>query len=106
MSILIEGLGLNSLPGNPTYDLADFSASEVLDNYKFVFISFGLDPKDDKLDLPYIYWILKMLNNPYKHRFIVDSAKCSTKPLSVPLTKLLTHIKTISHSFKRFTSWF
>ena len=33
-----------------------------------------------------------MHKNPYKHRFIAGSAKCSTKPLSV-LTKLLTHIK-------------
>ena len=31
--------------------------------------------------------------NPYKHRFIAGSSKCSTKPLSNLLTKLLTHIK-------------
>ena len=36
VSILIEELGLNSLPGNPTYNLTDFSASEVLDNHKSV----------------------------------------------------------------------
>ena len=34
-----------------------------------------------------------MHTNPYTHRFIVDSSKCSTKPLSILLTKLLTHIK-------------
>ena len=34
-----------------------------------------------------------MHKNPYKHRFIAGSAKCSTKPLSILLTKLLTHIK-------------
>ena len=39
-SILIEELGLNSLPGNPTYNLLDFSASEVLDNHKYVLTSF------------------------------------------------------------------
>ena len=47
----------------------------------------------EELDLPYIYWIPKMLKNPYKHRFIAGSSKCSTKPLSILLTKLLTHIK-------------
>ena len=47
---------------------------------------------DDKLDLQYIYWIPKMHKNPYKHRFIAGSSKCSTKPLSIFLTKLLTHI--------------
>ena len=34
-----------------------------------------------------------MHKNPYKHRFIASSSKCSTKPLSILLTKLLTHIK-------------
>ena len=55
--------------------------------------SFGIDPNEDELDLPYIYWIPKMHKNPYKHRFIAGSARCSTKPLSILLTTLLTHIK-------------
>ena len=93
VSILIEELGLNSLPGNPTYNLTDFSASEVLDNHKSVITSFEIDPNEDELDLPYIYWIPKMHKNLYKHRFIAGSARCSTKPLSILLTKLLTHIK-------------
>ena len=93
VSILSEELGLNSLPGNPTYNLTDLSASEVLDNHKSVLTSFGIETSDDELDLPYIYWIPKMHKNPYKHRFIAGSAKCSTKPLSILLTKLLTHIK-------------
>ena len=41
----------------------------------------------------YIYWIPKMHKNPYKHRFITGSTKCFTKPLSLLLKKLLTHIK-------------
>ena len=57
VSILIEELGLNSLPGNPTYNLTDFSASEVLDNHKSVLTCFEIDPNEDELDLPYIYWI-------------------------------------------------
>ena len=93
VSILIEELGLKSLPGNPTYNLTDFSASEVLDNHKSVLTSFGIDPNEDELYLSYIYWIPKMHKNPYKHRFIAGSARCSTKPLSILLTTLLTHIK-------------
>ena len=93
VSILSEELGLNSLPGNPTYNLTDLSASEVLDNHKSVLTSFGIETSDDELDLPYIYWIPKMHKTPYKHRFIAGSSKCSTKPLSILLTKLLTHIK-------------
>ena len=34
-----------------------------------------------------------MHKNPFKHRFIAGSSKCLTKPLSILLTKLLTHIK-------------
>ena len=94
--ILIEELGLHSLPGNPTYNLTDFSASEVvLDNHKSVHTSFGIQTNNEELDLPYIYWIPKMHKDPYayKHRFIAGSSKCSTKPFSILLTKLLTHIK-------------
>ena len=82
-----------SCVGYPTYNLTDFSASEVLDNHKSVLTSFGIQTTDEELDLPYIYWIPKMHKNPYKHRFIAGSSKCSTKPLSILLTKLLTHIK-------------
>ena len=42
VDILIEEIGLHLLPGNPTYNLTDFSASEVLDNHKSVLISFGI----------------------------------------------------------------
>ena len=40
----------NKLPGNPTYNLIDVSASEVLDNHKSVLISFGIQTSDDELD--------------------------------------------------------
>ena len=90
VSILSEELGLNSLP---TYNITDLSASEVLDNHKSVLTSFGIETSDDELEFPYIYWIPKMHKNPYKHRFIAGSSKCSTKPTSILLTKLLTHIK-------------
>ena len=62
-------------------------------NHKSVLTSFGIQTTDEELDLPYIYWIPKMHKNPYKHRFIAGSSKCSTKPLSILLTKLLTNIK-------------
>ena len=52
VSISVEELGLNSLQGNPTYNLTDFSASELLDNHKSVLTSFGIETNDDELDLP------------------------------------------------------
>ena len=36
VSILVEELGLNSLPGNPTFNRKEFPVSEVLDNHKSV----------------------------------------------------------------------
>ena len=63
VDILIEELGLRSLPGNPTYNRTDFSASEVLDNNKSVLTSFGIQSNSEELDLPYIYWIPKMHKN-------------------------------------------
>ena len=65
----------------------------MLDNHKSVLTSFGIQSNSEELDLPYIYWIPKMHKDPYKHRFIAGSSRCSTKPLSILLTKLLTHIK-------------
>ena len=50
VDILIEELGLNSLPGNPTYNLTDFSASEVLDNHKSVLTSFRIQTNNEELD--------------------------------------------------------
>ena len=51
-------------------------------------------PKNqDQFDLPYLYWIPKLHKNPYKQRYIAGSSKCSTKPVSLLLTKLLTAIK-------------
>ena len=62
VNILIEELGLLSLPGNPTYNLTYFSASEVLDNHKSVITSFGTQANNEELDLPYILHLLDSKN--------------------------------------------
>ena len=51
VDILIKELGLHSLPGNPTYNLTDFSASEVLDNHISVLTSFRIQANREELDL-------------------------------------------------------
>ena len=58
-----------------------------------VISSFGIsvDKKND--DVPSLYWIPKLHKTPYKQRFIAGSSKCTTKPLSVLLTSILTAIK-------------
>lgn len=41
---------------------------------------------EDKLKLPFLYWIPKMHKNPSKQRYIAASHSCSTKPLSKMIT--------------------
>lgn len=93
VNCLKEEIGFNSSPGNQTYKLTQFSIREVLDNHKSVLHSFGIPTSETDLELPYLYWIPKMHKNPYKQRFIAGSSRCSTKPLSILLTKILSHIK-------------
>ena len=48
--------------------------------------------EEDK-NLPYLYWIPRLLKVPFKHRFIAGSSKSTTKDLSCLLTKVLTIVK-------------
>ena len=70
-----------------------FFCIRSVDIHKSVLTSFGIQTNNEELDLPNIYWIPKMHKNPYKHRFIAGLSKCPTTPLSILLTKLITHIK-------------
>ena len=96
VNILIEELGLNSLSWNPTYNLTDFLHQKCWTNRSS--LPLGIQKNNEELDLPYIYWIPKVHKNPYKHIFIAISSKCSTKPLSILLTKLLIHISKVFRS--------
>ena len=55
--------------------------------------TFNIPQSQNEFELPYIYWIPKLHKNPYKQRYIAGSSKCSTKPLSLLLTKILTVVK-------------
>ena len=92
---LIRELGLNNPSKNPTYTATTLSQSEILDNHNSVLLSFGIKVNTDTstTELPYLYWIPKLHKTPYKQRYIAGSSRCSTKPLSVLLTKILTTVK-------------
>ena len=85
----------NSDRGNAssTYQRTNLSKSEILINHRSVLSSFGVNTKDDDIDLPSLYWIPKLHKDPYKQRFIAGSSSCSTKPLSKLLTSILTTVK-------------
>ena len=44
-------------------------------------------------DLLYLYWIPKLHKKPCKERYIAGSSTCSTKELSIHLTKILSAVK-------------
>ena len=90
---LLEELGFNQVSGNPTYTRSPLSKDEILQNHVSVLRSFHIQTSDTDFELPYLYWIPKLHKTPYKQRYIAGSSKCSTKPLSVLLTKILTVIK-------------
>ena len=86
-----------------TYQRTNFKKEEILINHRSVLSSFGINTLDDDADLPSLYWIPKLHKDPYKHRFIAGSAKCSTKPLSKLLTTILTTVKDGLNTVKPFT---
>jgi hypothetical protein len=99
----IPKLGFTSTSGNPTYTRTNLTKDEILQNHLYVLNTFDIPKNQDQFDLPYLYWIPKLHKNPYKQtlRYIAVSSKCSTKPLSLLLTKLLTAIK---ESLQRYCS--
>ena len=76
-----------------TYQRTNLTKSEILIDHRSVLSSFGVNTKDDDIDLPSLYWIPKLHKDPYKQLFIAGSSSCSTKPLSKLLTSILTTVK-------------
>ena len=88
---LMEELGMSTMTGNPTYNLAAMFKDEILQNHHSVMLTFGFGFSSQRkiLTFPNCTGFL----NPYKQRYIAGSAKCSTKPLSQILTRILTAVK-------------
>ena len=96
---LIKELGIDNSLGNPTYTSTTLTKEEILDNHRSVLCFFGISTKDEELGLPSLYWIPKLHKCPFKQRYISESAKCSTKPLSKLLTCIISAVKTGLQSY-------
>ena len=79
-----------------TYQRTAFSKDEILANHRSVLSFFAIDTVGKDTDLPLLYWIPKLHNDPYKQRFIAGSSSCSTKTLSKLLTSILTTIQKLA----------
>ena len=84
---------MSTMTGNPTYNLTAMFKDEILQNHRSVMLTFEISLPEEDIDLPKLYWIPKLHKNPFKQRYIAGSAKCSTKPLSLILTRILTTVK-------------
>ena len=82
-----------ALPRPQEEEETDKSKQAQIENHHSVMLTFGISLPEEDIDLPKLYWIPKLHKNPYKQRYIAGSAKCSTKPLSQILTRILTAVK-------------
>lgn len=65
-----------------TYERLDTDYHKIINDNIELCKKYGLQVGEREQCLPIMYWIPKMHKNPVDARFIVASAKCSTKPLS------------------------
>ena len=79
--------------GKSTYTPCQMSSEDIVNIHDTFMKSFGIELSNDDKRLPYLYWT-QLHKSPVKHRFIAGSSKCTTKQLSILLTKILTVIKT------------
>jgi hypothetical protein len=65
---------------------------EILANHRSFMTFLNIPSGKESEDLPYLYWIPKLHKTPYKERYIAGSSICSTKELSIHLTKILSAV--------------
>ena len=100
LSVIVKELGLlQSDVCSNTYEKVDKSVDEVVDSHLEFLEKFNLRFTGKHKNLPRIYSIPKLHKNPYKFRFIAGSKFCSTKELSVLLTKGLQKIQEFWYNY-------
>ena len=97
---LIKELGINNnISGNTTYKPTSFDKDEILANHRSFMTSLRIPSGKESADLPYLDWIRKLHKTPYKERCIAGSSTCSTKELSIHLTKIMSAVKEVQQTY-------
>ena len=78
---LLKEVGALGNP-DPTYELSNINPADLINDDIALCERFGLTLDEGQQTLPIMYWTPKMHYTPSRARFIVSSAKCSTKPIS------------------------
>jgi hypothetical protein len=81
VSRLLSEVGALGDP-NSTYEIKDINPQELIHDDILLCERYGLKLEEKQKTLPIMYWTPKMHYTPSRARFIVSSAKCSTKPIS------------------------
>ena len=91
---LIKEIGINNnTSSNTTCKPTSHDKDEILANNRSFLTSLNIPSGKESEDLPNLYWIHKLHKTPYKERYIAGSSTCSTKELSIHLTKILSAVK-------------
>jgi hypothetical protein len=64
-----------------------------LANHKLFMSSLNIPINEENCELSTLYWIPKFQKNQYLDRYIPGSSTCSTKELSITMTKMLHAVK-------------
>jgi hypothetical protein len=83
-----EDLDISKNSGKP-YKNTNFDKEDLLANHKSFMSSLNIPINDENCELSTLYWIPKFQKNQYLDRYIPSSSTCSTKELSITMTKIL-----------------
>ena len=97
---ILNELGIKSnISSNTTYKPTSFNKDEILANYRSFMTSLSIPPGKESGDLSYLYWIPKLHRTPCKGRYIAGSSTCSSKELSIHMTKIVSAVKGRQHNY-------
>jgi hypothetical protein len=87
-----EELSISKNCGNP-YKNTNFDKDDILANHKSFMSSLNIPINEENCELSTLYWIPKFKKNQYLDRYIRGSSTCSTKELSITMTKIVHAVK-------------
>ena len=87
-----EELCISNSSGKP-YKNTNLDKEDILANHKSFMSSLNIPINEDNCELSTLYWIPKFQKNQYLDRYIPCSSTCSTKELSITMTKILHAVK-------------
>ena len=104
IEVLLKEIGILG-SGSATYEKATKTKEQIIHDDEEYVARLGYTLSDKEKDLPTMHWIPKMHKNPIKHRFIVASKSCSTKPISKAVSNTFKLIQRQTENFHRHSKF-